>query len=254
MRLTSVKAAEIPALTTEQMREVDRLMVEKYGVQIIQMMENAGRNLASLIRMRLGGSVAGTSVAIAVGGGNNGGGGMVAARHLYNMGCDVTVLVKSENLTDVPKLQWNILRQFPVKKRIGHRAVNFIEDFSGAAIVDSLIGYGLRGAPRGWTREIIDTVSKNNAIVVALDVPTGLDSTTGEVYDTCIRADSTMTLALPKTGLLKAGAQSVVGRLYLADIGVPDILYQEIDLEVPQIFNSGEIIRLDDDYEGGHVT
>ena len=254
MDLAVARTAEIPAVTAEQMREVDRLMVEKYGVQIVQMMENAGRNLARLLRMRLGGSVAGKSVAIAAGEGNNGGGGMVAARHLSNWGADVTVAIKTEDLIGIPQLQWDILRHFPIEKRIGEEAVEFLEDFSGAAIIDCLSGYGLRGAPRGWTREIVDAVNKNKASVISLDVPTGLDSSTGEVHIPCIKADSTLTLALPKTGLLEPEAKRVVGSLFLADIGVPDILYRELGIEVSQIFNNNEIINLDADYEGGPIT
>ncbi len=248
------ESLRIPSVTAEQMREVDRLMVEKYGVQIVQMMENAGRNLASLIRIRLGGSVAGMDVAIAAGGGNNGGGGMVAARHLYNWGAKVTVLVKTDDLSGIPQLQWKILKRFPIGKKIGSKAVEFLEDFSGDATADCLIGYGLRGPPRGWTSEMINAVNKNNTEVISLDVPSGLDSTTGEVHVPCIESAATLTLALPKKGLLKAEAKKIVGSLFLADIGVPDVLYRGMGIEVPQIFNSNEIISLDVDYEGGRIT
>jgi NAD(P)H-hydrate epimerase len=250
----SIGQVRIPSLTTEQMREVDRLMVEKYGVQIVQMMENAGRSLAHLIGTLLEGSVSGKEVAIATGGGNNGGGGMVAARHLYNRGAKVTVLVKTEGLNEIPKLQWEILRRFTLEKKIGSKAVEFLKDFSGDAIADCLIGYGLRGPPRGWNREMINAMNKNNAEVISLDVPSGLDSTTGEIHISCVEAAATLTLALPKKGLLKAEAQKVVGSLYLADIGVPDILYREMGIEAPQLFNNYEIISLDANYEGGRIT
>jgi NAD(P)H-hydrate epimerase len=244
----------IPSLTTEQMREVDRLMVEKYGVQIVQMMENAGRSLARLIRNRLGGSVSGKEVTIAAGGGNNGGGGMVAARHLYNSGAKVTVLVKTEDQNPIPQLQWKILKQLPLEKKIGSKALEFLKNFSGDAIADCLIGYGLRGHPRGWNREMINAINISETQVISLDVPSGLDSTTGEVHIPCIEAAATLTLALPKKGLLKADAKKVVGALYLADIGVPNILYRDIGIAVPQIFNNHEIISLDADYEGGLIT
>src|SRR3990172_13388441 len=79
----------IPAITTQQMVEVDRLMTEEFGILLIQMMENAGRNLADLARRLSGGEVRGKRVAVFCGSGNNGGGGLVAARHLHNWGAEV---------------------------------------------------------------------------------------------------------------------------------------------------------------------
>lgn len=75
---------KIPALTTVQMAEVDRLMIEEYGILLIQMMENAGRNLAEQARRMLGGGLAGHRIVVLCGRGHNGGGGMVAARHLHD--------------------------------------------------------------------------------------------------------------------------------------------------------------------------
>ena len=82
--------------------------------------------------------------------------------------------------------------------------------------------------------------------IVALDVPTGLDATIGEIYDPCIQASATMTLALPKTGLVKVETRKVVGTLYLADIGIPDVLYRDIGIEIEPFFIHDTIIRLTD--------
>lgn len=83
--------------------------------------------------------------------------------------------------------------------------------------------------------------------VVALDVPSGLDATTGKIYEPCIRANATLTLALPKTGLIKSEVKNVVGSLYLADISVPDVLYKELGLEIPLLFAQNSIIHLNID-------
>ena len=94
--------ASIPWLTEAQMREVDRAMVNDYGIAVLQMMEHAGRNLASVARTSFfGGSAAGKNVLIAAGRGGNGGGGLSGGRQLYNMGANVTVVLTStvENLT-----------------------------------------------------------------------------------------------------------------------------------------------------------
>src|SRR3990172_4980158 len=85
----------VASVTTEQMVEVDRAMMEEYGISLVRMMENAGRNLAELARFKLGGRVEGKTVALLAGAGNNGGGGMVAARHLDNWGAQVIVFLSA---------------------------------------------------------------------------------------------------------------------------------------------------------------
>src|SRR5574341_190914 len=90
----TARAEAIPAVTADQMREVDRLMVDTYGVSLPQMMELAGRALAEVVRLMLDGTVQRARVLVAAGKGNNGGGGLAAARHLANWGTDVTVLLE----------------------------------------------------------------------------------------------------------------------------------------------------------------
>ena len=227
------------------MRRVDRLMVETYGIQLLQMMENAGRNLAELGRRLMGNSVLGKRVIVAAGKGNNGGGGMVAARHLSNWGATVTVLVEAPAaLSDVPALQWKTLMTLPIERMEGDAALEFLSADVGDLVVDALIGYGLAGNPRGWTAGMIEKINALSVPVVALDVPSGLDATTGEAYTPCIRATATMTLALPKTGLVKPKAKDFVGSLYLADIGVPPTLYREMGLDVGSIFIHEGLINL----------
>ncbi|MCI0553738.1 MAG: NAD(P)H-hydrate epimerase [Anaerolineae bacterium] len=107
---------DIPALTTAQMIEVDRAMIEDYHIELIQMMENAGRNYAELARRWLGGTVKGHSVVVLCGNGNNGGGGMTAARRLYNWGAQVVVaLTKSaDELRDIPTRQLDMLQRMNI--------------------------------------------------------------------------------------------------------------------------------------------
>jgi len=102
----------LPALTAAQMAEVDRLMIDEYGILLIQMMENAGRNLAELARRMLDGKLAGRKIVALCGAGNNGGGGMVAARHLHNRGADVSVKFVGDaaRLKEIPAHQWRILQ------------------------------------------------------------------------------------------------------------------------------------------------
>ena len=113
-------------------------------------------------------------------------------------------------------------------------------------IIDGIIGYSLRGKPSGSAAEMIRWANDYPAPILALDAPSGLDATTGAIFDPAIRADATMTLALPKEGLRAPGVEKHVGELYLADISVPPELYTRtpLNLQVAHIFAQSDIVRL----------
>ena len=227
-----VAARGIPAVTADQMREVDRAMVEDLHIDLIQMMENAGRGLADLAQRLFGP----TSVTVLVGGGGNGGGGLVAARHLANRGLAVTVtLARAEN-----ELAPVTLHQLAILRRMG---VPIASDPGEAdLVIDALIGYSLRGDPAGRPAELIEWTNRQPAPVLSLDAPSGLDVTTGLAGHPCVKATATLTLALPKTGLLASPEQ--VGRLYLADISVPRVVYERMGLQVGALFARGALVEV----------
>ncbi len=230
---------EVPSLTTEQMIEVDRAMMQDMRIELIQMMENAGRNLAHLARVRFfDGNPAGKHVVVLAGTGGNGGGALVCARRLHTWGALVQVVVTHSpaNFTPIPAHQLDIVQRMNVPVA-GADALTQVQ--SPELIVDGLIGYRLEGAPHGTIADLIRWANAQAAPILALDVPSGVDGTTGSVLDPAIRATATMTLALPKM------AQG--GELYLADIGVPPALYAEPDLSlrVGTLFAESEILRLD---------
>jgi NAD(P)H-hydrate epimerase len=220
------------------MARVDQLMVEAYGITLIQMMENAGRHLAELARRLLGGDVTHKRIVILCGGGNNGGGGMVAARHLHNWGANVQVELAAEaaRLKDVRAHQWRIVRVLGLESRVT------LQLSQADLIIDALIGYGLTGDPRPDVADWIERINSAGRLILALDAPSGLDVTTGVPGQPCVRATATLTLALPKTGLLADLARPFVGELYLADIGVPPELYQSLVLDVPPLFGTETIV------------
>jgi NAD(P)H-hydrate epimerase len=113
-------------------------------------------------------------------------------------------------------------------------------------IVDGVIGYSLKGAPRGTAANLIRWANGKGAPILALDAPSGVDTTTGTVFDPAINAVATMTLALPKEGLRAPGIEDKVGELYLADISVPPALYAEpaLGLSVGHLFAESDIIRI----------
>ena len=232
----------IPSLTTAQMVEVDRLMVKVYGISLEQMMENAGRNLAELARQLLATQVRGRQVTVLCGPGNNGGGGMVAARHLHNWGAQVKVVLASDpsRLIDVPAHQWSILRAMRLNR------VDFDLD-SSDLILDALLGYGRQGNPRSPIKDWIERANTSRIPILSLDSPSGLNTTTGKPGQPCIRAQATMTLALPKAGILAAQARPFVGELYLADISVPSELYAapSLGFEVGSLFADNSILQVE---------
>jgi NAD(P)H-hydrate epimerase len=230
----------IPSLTTEQMAEVDWLMSEEWGITLIQMMENAGRNLAELARRMLDGELSGRRVTVLCGKGNNGGGGMVAARHLSNRGASVSVKLMGDpaGLKEIPAHQWDILQVMALTQADD-------PDLAQAdLILDAMIGYGLSGDPRGVVAEWIRRANAAGGPILALDAPSGLDTTSGTAGNPCVRATATLTLALPKTGLLTPAARPLVGKLLLADISVPPGLYRRLGLEVGPIFAEDSILEL----------
>lgn len=235
---------EVPYISTDQMVEVDRAMIEDYGITLIQMMENAGRNLAHLARGRfLDGDPHRKSVTVMAGRGGNGGGALVCARRLSNWGAEVRVCLAKpeEDFSGAPAHQLGILRKMGVQIEPPATAISGrVPDL----IVDGVIGYSLEGDPQGASETLIDWASSQDAPVLALDAPSGMDAGTGEVFSPAIEATVTMTLALPKEGLRAPGVEEQVGELYLADISVPPELYGGLDIEVGPFFAGGKILRL----------
>jgi NAD(P)H-hydrate epimerase len=204
----------VPGVTARQMRDIDRIAIEETGPNLFQMMENAGHNLARHCLDRLGRSWKSARVVVLAGAGGNGGGGICAARHLANRNVNVAlVLSESGRLRDVPAFQ----RKVFTSSRGREVDAAAVADERPDLIVDALIGYGLESAPRARTADLITWANESRVPILALDIPSGLDATTGERAGACIRAQSTLTLALPKTGLTTKD----VGELWLADIGIP---------------------------------
>jgi len=228
------------------MREVDRLMGSSYGIEVSQMMVHAGRHLAHLARDRFfSGDVRDRGVVVLAGTGGNGGGALVAARRLHSWGASVRVFVAAgrDDFAPLPLQQLEVLPRMavPVAPASAIDTVSLTD-----LVIDGIIGYNLQGAPHGGAGDLARWANQQPAPVLSLDLPTGIDATTGEVFDPTVRAEATLALALPKLGLESAAAREVTGELYLADIGVPRSLYAlpSIGVEVGPIFSSSDIVRI----------
>lgn len=237
----------VPSIDVSQMMEVDRLMEEEYHINLSQMMENAGRCLAILARDRfLESEPRGKKVIVLAGTGNNGGGAMACARRLRGWGAEVEVYTatETEQLEGLPALQLSTLKRIGIPIQSG-AALGPTRGFD--LIIDGIIGYHLSGNPHGLAKSMIEWANRSPIPVLSLDTPSGLDLSTGALYNPAIKARATLALALPKKGLYGEDIQHVRGELYLADIGVPLELYAEpsLGIELRPIFTESDVLRID---------
>lgn len=223
VRFVTETGIEVPAISSAEMRDVDRIAMEETGPNLYQMMENAGRNRALLALEVLGGAWHERKVVVLAGAGGNGGGGICAARHLANHGADVRLyLAVPERLGEVPSFQRKIFQSTSG----GELETRELAKSGPGLILDALIGYGLRAAPEGPVADAIQWANASGAPILALDVPSGVNADDGGTPGVFIRPRWTMTLALPKTWLLPERT----GKLFLADIGIPEGTYRRIGL------------------------
>ncbi len=245
---------EIPAVSADEMREIERLAVDDAGLSTLQMMENAGRALAVVVRDHAGppDPYAPRRVLVVAGRDDNGGGALAAARHLRNWGYDPRIA-----LAGPPgQLHATTAAQHRILHRDGVRATwpgapDFDERFpamlvEAETVVDGLTGYTLRGPVQGDAALIVDAILEQAPpVVISLDVPSGVEAASGDVYATAIVASTTLCLALPKAGLIEGDAAAAVGDLLLADVGIPQYIYERLELPVaPNLFAEGPILRL----------
>ena len=250
-RLPTIPSSRAPAVTAAQMAEIDRLAVDVYGINLLQMMEQAGSHLAGVAAYEAGGDLQGRRVLVAVGPGNNGGGGLAAARHLVNRGARVRVVLArpARRLSEAGRHQLATLLEMGVSccmvlYDITDEEID-AELASADLVIDAVLGYRGRGAPHDEVATLIERIAGNADRILSLDLPSGMDADSGTVGKLAVRSRATMTLALPKTGLLTDAGRAQSGDLYLADIGLPAALYARMGLTVDAPFSAGPIVRLE---------
>jgi NAD(P)H-hydrate epimerase len=237
MQFRTERGLVVPAVSAEQMRAIDRIAVQDFGLGLLQMMENAGRNLAGNVMEMLGGTDG--RVVVLAGAGGNGGGGIACARHLHNRGFSISILLDRDpaTLIGAPAAQLAILAASGLRPAAPSTASRLLD--RADLVVDALIGYGLQSVPRGRTAELIELCNASAGLILALDVPSGLDATSGEAPGPVVQPNRTLTLALPKSGLA-----SQKGDLYLADIGIPPEAYARLGISIPLIFGLSYWLKL----------
>jgi len=194
---------------------------EYYGISLLQLMETAGRNVADEVASRFNPKK--TSVAIFCGSGGNGGDGFVAARYLTCLGFKVEVILatKASNIaSESAKKNWIALQ--PLKNSISIKEVKdstLIPDVKAAVVVDALLGIGSKGKLRPPILQMVEKINAMNAFCVAVDVPTGVNSDSGEVLGNAVNANLTITFYKAKLGLAKA--KEYTGEIVVKNIGLP---------------------------------
>jgi hydroxyethylthiazole kinase-like uncharacterized protein yjeF len=211
-------------ITSQEMRAVE-VNAEYYGISLLQLMENAGHNIAEEIITRFSNE---KKVVIFCGLGGNGGDGFVAARHLLAAGFDVTIVLlgRARDISHETALKnWVILQSLQDKIPLFEVTdSSALPKVVADIVVDALLGTGTKGKLKPPITQVVDYINSLSGFKIAVDVPTGIDSDTGEVLGNAVKADLTVTFYKAKKGLEKA--KKYVGELVVGDIGLPSEMEQ----------------------------
>jgi ADP-dependent NAD(P)H-hydrate dehydratase / NAD(P)H-hydrate epimerase len=226
-----LSSSALPTLNSRQVKELDRLAAERFGVAVDSLMEAAGAAVARFCDR---------PAVVVCGIGNNGGDGLVCARRLHETGNLTSVCC-----VDPTRLSGPAANALEALELAGVQVVSDLRLGGAPLVVDAIFGVGISRPPQGPFAEWIEAINASGKRVVAVDVPSGLDADAGVAYAPCVRADLTITLGLPKPGLLLADGPSVAGEIWVVDIGIPDKAYESLGIEVPPgLFAQATAVKL----------
>ncbi len=224
------------ALTAKQMKDLDSSAINDWQIPAILLMEHAALALYNEIAKRYSNDA---KILIVCGAGNNGGDGLALARLLLNNGYSSTILMLTnpDKLSELSTIHYHVLKK--QNANIIHIAKQ--DDLATIApdynlIVDAIFGVSLNRPVEGLYAATINWINQQNATVLAVDLPSGIDATSGKYLATAVKADITVTFAAAKCGLYLFPAADYVGQLIVADIGIPKAAYK-------QLANSQKIIE-----------
>lgn len=211
-------------LSPDEMRKFDKITSDKIGLKGIILMENAGKKSAEIIETEILDDY--DSIAVICGTGNNGGDGFVIARWLYNHGFDVSCFVvgNEKKFSQLAKINYDILKnlQCEIKFIKSEKDVeilfNQLQNFD--LIVEAIFGIGLKGKITGFRKKVIETINNQFGVIVSIDIPSGINSQTGQIGNVAINADYTITMANLKYGHLLYPGREFSGEIFIVDIGI----------------------------------
>jgi len=226
-----LSSSALPSLTSSQVKELDALAEDRFGVSVEWLMEAAGWSVARFCTDR---------TAVICGIGNNAGDGLAAARHLHRWRKLASVCC-----LDPARLRGPAARELEALRKVGVAVSPEVQLDGAETILDAVFGTGISRSPEGRFAEWIDAINASGKRVIAVDVPSGLDADTGVAYAPTVRADMTVTFGLPKHGLLQKDGPGLAGEIWVADIGIPSEAFALLGIEVPdRVFGQMGVARL----------
>lgn len=218
-------------VTAAQMKAIDSRAIHQWQIPELILMENAGLAVVGVLKEKFP-DLRERNVTIVAGSGNNGGDGLVIARHLYNMGVAVKVFLLAEKeYTESARINLQILEKMAVKLyRIDNE--NSLHLFKATLnytdiVIDAILGTGVNRPVSDTVAQVLGIINKRSCYKVAVDLPTGLNADSGEIWGSVLQADYTLTLALPKRGLLQNEGLWASGEVICVDIGIPQAVVDE---------------------------
>lgn len=208
-------------LTRAQVREIDRLAIEEYGIPGIVLMENAALRAVEVAIDMLDGR---NSCVIACGPGNNGGDGLAMARHLHNRGVSVEIVLAD----DPDRFFGDALINWQIVTRMKLHWTSELPQMADPLWIDGIFGTGLTRPPGARAKSLIEQMNDCAAGILALDLPSGLDCDTGEPAGACVRATRTVTFVAEKSGFASPVSRQYTGQIIVADIGCPRELIEQV--------------------------
>lgn len=209
----------VPTLSSAQVAAVDRLAADRFELPVEWLMEAAGWQVARHCRGR---------TAVLCGKGSNGGDGLAAARHLHRWG-----RLHSVAALDRRSLQGAAAKMAAALEAVGVEIGHEPRLEDSVLILDAIFGTGLSRPPEGTAAAWIEAINASRKRVLAVDLPSGLEADSGRALAPTVRADVTVTLGLPKAGLLTGDGPALAGEVWLADIGIPRVAYEMVGAAMP---------------------
>ncbi|MCK4233825.1 NAD(P)H-hydrate dehydratase [candidate division WOR-3 bacterium] len=236
MRVVSVK----------EMREIDRIAIKQLGIPGVVLMENAGQSVVSAMEDYFDMENV-ENVTIVCGKGNNGGDGFVVARYLMNLETNIDVYITADpsTISGDAKKNLNILSGLGLKPKVIKTKKDLQKLRTSMThsdiVVDAIFGTGFSGKIQGITEDVVKELNESGINIVSVDTPSGIDSDNGAVIGEAVQADLTVTMGLPKVGQFLYPARHYVGELYVADIGFPEQVINNVEVKGTLVDN--EVLR-----------
>lgn len=231
-------------VTNDEMRKIDKWSMKSLGIPGIVLMENAGRGCVNILEEYF--DLEDLKVLIICGKGNNGGDGFVIGRHLQNRGAIVKIVLvgKGNELKGDALLNYKLAKKSEIELYETtdiKRFKRIYNAFNPDVLVDAIFGTGFKGAPKGIYHKLIEMINNTDTFIFSVDIPSGINGDNGQFDNTCVIADATATMCLPKRGNFLYPGREFCGDLYIVDIGVP---YKLINKGPAQIVEFDDVYRL----------